>query len=137
MPATAHPVRHAVSACVWRGEQVLVVRRAKAPNKGLWSLPGGHVEAGESLHEALARELAEETGLTARILGQIGTRDLAGPRKSVHLHIFNAVWLSGAPVAGDDAVDARWVARGELGGLKMTGGTRDLIELAHRLMSRG
>ena len=53
------------SACVWKDGKVLVAKRGKAPNFGLWSLPGGHVELGETLQQAAARELHEETGVEA------------------------------------------------------------------------
>ena len=56
------PIIKAASACVWRGDEVLLVQRASALGKGLWSLPGGKLEAGETLHAAAHRELREETG---------------------------------------------------------------------------
>ena len=60
-----------VSASIWRGGKVLLVQRAKPP-RGIWAFPGGHVEAGEKLEEAAARELLEETGMSARFQGLLG-----------------------------------------------------------------
>ena len=59
--------RLGVSACVWRDGKVLIARRAKPPLKGVWSLPGGHVEWGEALRDAARRELKEETGIEAEL----------------------------------------------------------------------
>src|SRR5262249_19102285 len=63
--------RAAVSGAIFRGGQVLLVQRGRAPAKGLWSLPGGHIETGETAAEALVRELMEETGITARLDGVV------------------------------------------------------------------
>ena len=60
-----------VSAAIWRDGKVLLVERAKPP-KGIWAFPGGHVELGETLEEAAARELQEETGMTARLQSLLG-----------------------------------------------------------------
>ena len=68
----------AVSAVIFRDGKVLLVRRARSPGKGFYSLPGGRVEYGESLHTALAREVDEETGLKIEILGLAGWLSVAG-----------------------------------------------------------
>ena len=78
MPSPVPPPRPqlAVSAAIFRDDQVLLVRRARAPSKGVYSLPGGRVEFGESLHTALYREVDEETGLKISIVGLAGWREV-------------------------------------------------------------
>lgn len=100
-----------VSACVWRDGKVLLVERAK-PLRGIWAFPGGHVELGEALEQAAARELHEETGLTARFHGLLGLYDVirrdASGAVSVHYVIACYLGLAGPgePVAASDAAAA-------------------------------
>src|ERR1700749_885491 len=75
-PYPAKRPQLAVSAVIFREGKVLLVRRARSPGKGFYSLPGGRVEYGESLHAALAREVDEETGLKIEILGLAGWREV-------------------------------------------------------------
>lgn len=104
-----------VGAVTWRGpDLVLLVRRGQPPQAGEWSLPGGRVEAGESLREALAREVKEETGLKIAIEGLIDVvdfleRDNSGaPTAHYVLVDFNAQWVSGEPCAASDVSECRW-----------------------------
>ena len=121
-----------VSVLVARDRKVLLVKRAKPP-VGLWSLPGGHVELGETLRQAALRELAEETGIEAEITGLIDCIDIINKNRRGELEnhyiisIFAARWIGGEAVAGDDASAVMWAASGELDGLAMTPGTADLI----------
>jgi len=126
----------AVSTCLWRGREVLLVRRGKPPKQGLWSLPGGMIEPGERLVEAAARELAEETGLEADY-GEVADAvevivkdDDGGLSRHIVIVMFNARYLSGEPQAGDDAADVCWVDMADLGNLDLTHGTRAVIERA-------
>lgn len=117
----AHWPRLAALAVLIRGGhhpdrlQVLLVRRRNPPDAGLWGFPGGHVEAGETALDAAARELIEETGVTARPLRYIDNVDVidrAGDGRLLHHFLLAAVLcehLAGDPVAGDDALDAAWV----------------------------
>ena len=99
--APSHP-QLAVSAAIFRDNKILLVRRARSPSKGFYSLPGGRVEFGESLHAALHREVDEETALKIEIIGLAGWREVL-PRTSGGGHYlimsFAARWTSGVPVA--------------------------------------
>ncbi len=110
-----------VGALVVRNGQVLLVKRGIQPAAGLWALPGGVVEAGESVAEAAARELLEETGLSAPALGVVGVADVivregGGVRFHYVLVVvaFDASRLSGELRPGGDAVDAGWFDMGEV-----------------------
>ncbi len=122
-----------VSVACWRGDEVLLVLRGKAPAKGLWSLPGGHVELGEHLTDAALRELFEETAVRAEINGLATARDIIGHNAggSVSSHyviaVFKAHWLAGEAIAGDDAAAVQWRRFDDLEDLEMTPGTADLL----------
>jgi 8-oxo-dGTP diphosphatase len=111
-----HPVPTAGVICL-RGDQVLLIKRGTAPRLGQWSLPGGRIELGETAAAAALRELAEETGVEARLLGLIDVVDgVFTSRESGEItrHYvmidYAARWISGEPVAGDDAAEARFVS---------------------------
>jgi len=98
-----------------RGDQVLLIKRGNPPRQGQWSLPGGRLEWGETLKAGALRELAEETGVTARILGLIDAVDglftsrTTGETTRHYVMIdYAARWLAGEAVAGDDAAEARF-----------------------------
>jgi ADP-ribose pyrophosphatase YjhB (NUDIX family) len=96
--------------------RLLLVRRARPPGEGLWSLPGGRIEPGESAEEALAREVAEETGLLVRVGPPVGRVLREAPGGGVfEIRDFACVVRGGRLRAGDDAAEARWVPAGELG----------------------
>ncbi len=98
-----------VGVVVLRGDQVLLVKRKNPPNAGAWSIPGGRIEAGESQEQAVHRELNEETGIDAEIIGKITVIDAQFGSYHYLLHDYAAVWTKGEPVAADDALDARFV----------------------------
>ena len=124
-----------VSVLVREGGRVLLVKRARPPLQGYWSLPGGHVEGGETLAEAAAREVREETGVVVDDLRRIDLAEIIGRDEAggVAYHfvlvIFAGRHRSGAPIAGDDAAEARWVGLDELGGLMTTDDTKRLVML--------
>ncbi len=104
----SHPVL-AVGVVCWRGDEVLLIRRGQAPRLGEWSIPGGKVQRGEALHEAAVRELFEETGVEAKISGLLAIYEIIEPEFHYILIDYGAEWLSGEPVAGDDADAARFM----------------------------
>ncbi len=119
-----------------RGGEVLLVRRSKPPRAGGWSLPGGRQKLGETVREAAARELAEETGVEANIGALLDvvdsiTRDGDGGLQYHYTLVdFRADWISGEVLAGGDAADARWFTAAELGGLDLWDETRRIVALA-------
>ena len=132
----SHP-QLAVSAVIFRDGKILLVRRAKSPAKGFYSLPGGRVEFGETLHAALHREVDEETGLEIEIAGLAGWREVVpGTSGGGHYLImsFAARWTGNEPVLNDEHDDFRWLAPDALGDLKVTGGLDEIIRSAMALL---
>jgi 8-oxo-dGTP diphosphatase len=125
-PATRLPIV-GVSTLVSDGERVLLVKRGRGTYAGLWAFPGGKVEFGESLAEAAAREVSEETGIAVEIGERIDVieiidRDEGGnPVAHFLLTVFAGTATGGGdPKAADDALDARWVTRAELAAFGLT-----------------
>jgi 8-oxo-dGTP diphosphatase len=139
LSAPVQPIRPqlAVSGAIFRDGKILLVRRARSPAKGFYSLPGGRVEFGESLHTALHREVDEETGLKIEILDLAGWREvLPGAGGGGHYLImsFAARWMAREPVLNDEHDDFKWLAPDTLGDLKVTGGLQEVIEAARKLL---
>ena len=129
----------AVSAAIFRADRILLVRRARSPAKGFYSLPGGRVEFGETLYAALDREVAEETALKIEIIGLAGWREVVpGATGGGHYLImsFAARWTDGEVTLNDELDDYKWLAPDELGDLKLTGGLTEVIQSARRLFER-
>lgn len=97
----------AVSAAIFDGDRVLLVKRSKAPYKGAWSLPGGRVEPGETLLAAIRREISEETGLVLTDFSPVHMREFQNPWHQ--LHVFVALGPIDQAQALDDAADAMCV----------------------------
>jgi ADP-ribose pyrophosphatase YjhB (NUDIX family) len=131
-----------IGVVVWRGNDVLLVRRGKPPRAGDWSLPGGAQEIGERAAEAAVREVREETGVEIRVTDLIDVvdgigRDAEGRvRHHYTLVEFRADWMSGTLQPGDDAAEARWVPRGRLGDYDLWNETLRIIEESARLARR-
>lgn len=142
MSAAAQPTHPqiAVSAAIFRDGKVLLTRRARSPAKGFYSLPGGRVEFGESLHHALAREIDEETGLKIEIIGLAGWREVLPAMAGAGHYLimsFAARWVAGEPALNDELDDHRWIAPdalADLGDLQLTGGLEEVIQAAYRLI---
>jgi ADP-ribose pyrophosphatase YjhB (NUDIX family) len=101
--------------------RLLVVRRKNPPSEGLWSIPGGHVEPGETPAEAVVREVREETGLIVEPGRTIGTVERDGPAGTTYeICDIECAVLGGSLEAASDATDARWVTPDELIGLPLT-----------------
>jgi ADP-ribose pyrophosphatase YjhB (NUDIX family) len=131
-----HP-QLAVSAAIFRGDKILLVRRARSPAKGFYSLPGGRVEFGESLHAALHREVGEETGLKIEIAGLAGWREvLPESAGSGHYLImsFAARWTEKEPVLNEELDDFKWLSPDALDDLRLTGGLAEVIRAARRVI---
>jgi ADP-ribose pyrophosphatase len=124
----------AAGAVVVRDSRVLLVRRGQPPSEGLWAIPGGRVELGETLQEAAEREVREETGLTIRAGDPIHTfdvilRDEAGFVRFHYVIVdLLADYLSGTLHPGDDAREARWVTPGELEELSVNLTTLEVLK---------
>jgi 8-oxo-dGTP diphosphatase len=124
----------AVGAIVIRDSRVLLVRRGQPPSEGLWAIPGGRVELGETLQEAAEREIMEETGLTIRAKDPFYTFDfiLRDEVGCVRFHYIIvdllADYVGGMVQPGDDAREARWVAPGELDELPVNRTTLEVLE---------
>src|SRR5881227_3376430 len=98
--------------------RLLLVRRAHEPSRGLWSIPGGRIEPGETAAEAAAREVREETGLIVEVGRLLKTLRLG----SYLVHDFAATVVGGELTAGDDASDVRWCDDDEVGTLQLSPG---------------
>jgi 8-oxo-dGTP diphosphatase len=140
--ARAYPDRPylAVSAAIIRNGHILVARRARGPALGIWTLPGGVVEAGETLIEALKREVAEETGMTVEPVALAGHREVVvrddGGRVSRHFVIlcFATRWIEGEPQLNEELSDARWLRPAELDRLTTTDGLKEIVAAAFERM---
>jgi len=130
----------AVSAAIVRDGRVLIVRRARAPAQGLFTLPGGVVEAGETLTQALSREIREELGLAIEPTALAGYREVVGRDEAgvVERHFvilaFAAHWRGGEPQPSDEIAEVRWLRPAELQALPTTDGLAEIVDAAfHRL----
>ncbi len=105
----------AVGVVCLKGAEVLLIRRGTPPRQGEWSLPGGRIEPGERGMDAALRELREETGVEARLVGLIDVVDGIFPDAGRHYVLIDYVaeWLSGDPCPGDDAIEAEFMSVAE------------------------
>jgi 8-oxo-dGTP diphosphatase len=127
-----------VGALIFERDRILMAQRGKQPLMGLWSIPGGLVETGESLDTAIRREVREETGLAVRPLGvlEIFERILRDGEGAAEYHYVLIDYIcrvtGGALCAGDDACRVEWVSRRGLKNLEITEGTLAVIEKGFR-----
>jgi 8-oxo-dGTP diphosphatase len=132
----------AVGVVCLRGDEVLLIKRGTPPLEDSWSLPGGRIEWGERAIDAALRELKEETGCTAKIIGLIDVVDAVLSRRGESgespwghyvLIDYAARWIGGEPTAGDDAREARFFAPAELASLNLWSETLRIIEAARAM----
>ena len=132
-----------VGGVVLDGDRVLLIRRAHPPRQGEWSLPGGKVELGERLADAVRRELREETGLEVEVgpLVECFDRVHHDPAGAVRYHFVIADYLcrpvGGALRPGDDAADAVWTSRADLAGYAVNARVAAVIDAAFALQAAG
>jgi 8-oxo-dGTP diphosphatase len=130
----------AVSAAIVRDGRVLIVRRATPPARGVYTLPGGIVEVGETLEQAVIREVREETALEIEPLKLAGYRQMiardADGMVEGHFVIlpFAARFIAGEVVLNDELAEAKWLLPAELSGLKTTEGLADIVAAALTLI---
>ena len=131
----------AVSAAIFRDGKVLIVRRARKPALNLYSLPGGAVEVGESLIDAVVREVREETQIDIEPVALAGHREAIVRDKEgrVERHFvilsFASRWLRGEPVLNHELDDARWIDPAELSAYKTTEGLDEIVAAAMVLIA--
>jgi len=133
----------AVGVVVFRDDRVLLVRRGQAPSCGLWAVPGGAVEAGETLAAAAEREVREETGVIVKAREPVHAFDVisrgTGGEVEHHYVVVDlfADYVGGEPVAGDDAAEAAWVDVEEIGVLAVSEETARLVRRLHGTRRNG
>lgn len=132
----------AVSAAIIRNGKVLIVRRApRPPAGGLYTLPGGIVEVGETLTEAVVREIREETALTIEPVALAGYREAIGRdgegrvRRHFVIMPFASRWIAGEPVLNDELTEALWLDPAAMTGLKTTDGLAEIVANAIAIMT--
>ena len=143
--ARAYPTRPflAVSAAIVREGRVLVARRARPPANGVFSLPGGVVETGETLHEAVKREVMEETSITIEPVALAGFRETivrdadGGVERHFVILPFAARWIAGEPRLNEELSEARWVRPAELADLPTTPGLATIVAAAFERLEAG
>jgi 8-oxo-dGTP diphosphatase len=132
-----------VGVVVWRGDEFLLIRRGKPPRYGQWSIPGGRQELGETTRETAVREIKEETNVEIDLIGLVDVYDAirvdtnGGVASHFTLIDFTARWVSGDPVAGDDAIGVGWFRLSDLAELKLWKETEHVIRASRRLIDGG
>ncbi len=131
-----------IGALIFNRDRILMVERGKEPLKGYWSLPGGLVETGETLHQAVEREVLEETGLHVKPTRFFEYFERIMPdaegRPEYHYLLMDYVCkvVGGTLAPGDDVARAEWVKHKDLRALLITQGTLEVIERAYRARRR-
>ncbi len=135
--------RCATSLAVVRGDTVLLIERGAGRLQGYWSLPGGHIEPGETVRAAALRETREEAGVEATLEALVDVHEvlLHAPDRALLAHyvivVFCGHWLAGEPTAGSDAAAARFVRLADLGSYRLTDGAAPLIQRAWNTLEGG
>ncbi len=131
MSSRRYPTTPILAACtaVWRGDEILLVRRKSGPGTGTWAMPGGRVELGETLEQAAIREVFEETGLELErvVFNRFEEVIRQDKERKTELHFVLAMFVGksarGEAVAGDDAAETAWLSLDRIETLPLTGNT--------------
>lgn len=132
----------AVSAAIFRDGRVLIVRRARAPANGLYTLPGGGVELGETLEEAVVREVREETSLAVEPIALAGYRQAiardaqGGVERHFVILPFAARWISGEVLLNEELGEAHWLEPSAIADLKTTEGLALIVQAAQERLEQ-
>ncbi|MEO1607957.1 MAG: NUDIX hydrolase [Pseudomonadota bacterium] len=135
-----HWPKAAASAAIFRGQEILIVKRGKGRMQGLWSFPGGHIKPGETARAAATREVREETGVVADIKSLVDVHDAIffNDNKELRAHytisVYCGVWLSGEPVAASDASAAHFVLLTDLKSYQLTHGIENYARRAAKIL---
>jgi 8-oxo-dGTP diphosphatase len=132
---TPRPIIKAASACVWRGDEVLLAQRGKAWGHGYWTLPGGKIEPGETAIETARRELMEETDVAAILERHVGDFDLVGPGVHYVISCWTGYYLSGEAVARSDVMAVQWLDYRAISTLKLAFNNAEAIMRARQLLT--
>jgi len=130
-----------VAACVLRGERILVIRRAQPPSQGRWSVPGGAIELGETVHDAACRELREECGVAIAVDRVVMVEDLIVRDEAGEIRFHYVVtyllsrYLGGEVRPDSDALALHWATREELDTLDMNPVVRENMKKAFDMLS--
>ena len=138
-----NPVRPVpgASIAVFDGDNVLLVQRGKVRMRHSWSLPGGHIEPGETSASTALRELYEEAGIRADLKGLVTSHDVILRNDEgiltghYVLTVYYGIWTSGTARAGSDSIGVRWILPNNIQNLKTTPGLQDIVEKAHNLLN--
>ena len=137
-----HPII-GVGAIIIKGEEVLLAKRGKEPGYGEWSIPGGAVKLGETLIEAVKREVREEVNLAIRVgeVVEVLERILHDPKGRVQYHYilvdFLCEHLSGKGKPSSDALEVQWVPLSEIPNQPLPGKTKRVIQKAFEMRNKG
>lgn len=130
-----------MAACVFKDDKILIIRRANPPSQGMWSLPGGMIELGETIQETTKREVEEECGIEIDVGDVFLVRNLIVPddKRDIQFH-YIVTWMlahykSGEARPGSDAMDTKWVTAEELNKYDMSPVVRENILKAFRIAS--
>jgi ADP-ribose pyrophosphatase YjhB (NUDIX family) len=140
--AVAYPGRPeiGVGVVVWRSDEFLLIRRGKPPGYGLWSIPGGRQELGETIRQTAVREIREETNIDIELIDLVDVFDAiradANGRIASHFTLidFAGRWVAGEAVAGDDAIGVGWFKLDDLPELKLSKEIEYVIRQSHAMM---
>ena len=124
----------AVGAAVFNDDCVLMVKRSKPPAKGSWAVPGGKIRPGETMQQALVREIKEETGLDIQVGDIIYVFDVIqrDEKNEITFHFVIIDFLcelkGGQLKAGDDALDAKWISRQDIKEMNINEKTKTMLK---------